>query len=76
MMKDLEALLVDCRKEAETVQKEKERSPRRKRSSSRSPHRSGRDDRHRRSPHRFRRGSRLIFQFNAYNFLNFWPYLN
>ncbi|VDL60323.1 unnamed protein product [Hymenolepis diminuta] len=49
MMKDLEALLVDCRKEAETVQKEKERSPRRKRSRSRSPHRSGRDDRHRRN---------------------------
>lgn len=63
MMKDLEALLVDCRKEAENVQKEKESSPsrrRRSRSKSRSPHRSGRDDRRRKSPHRSHRDSRYV----------------
>ncbi|VDO05566.1 unnamed protein product [Rodentolepis nana] len=48
MMKDLESLLVDCRKAAETLQEEKERSPRQRRN--RSPHRE--------SLHRSRRNSR------------------
>ncbi|KAM7536920.1 hypothetical protein Aperf_G00000070277 [Anoplocephala perfoliata] len=48
MMKDLEVLLGDCRREAENAQKEKQRSPRRKKSRSRTPHRAGRDDRSRR----------------------------